>query len=128
MKQLNTFLLLVFFSISLFACNSQIKEPSDVVQEYLQALVDKDVNSIAALVCSDWEEKALLEVDSLLSVDSRLDEVVCTVKESNNEQATVTCLGKILLTYKDEIQEIDLSRRIYFTQFVKNNWRVCGYQ
>jgi hypothetical protein len=68
---LNRFLIL-FMSllavIVLAACSSNSDAPARAVEGYLNTLVAKDADRLPSLVCGDWEEDALIELDSFQAV------------------------------------------------------------
>jgi hypothetical protein len=98
------------------------------VQDYLQAVVSKDVDKVSTLSCKDWEQSAVQEVDSLQAVKAELSGLVCTQSGSDAAGALVKCQGKIVITYNTEQQDLDLSLRTYKVSQVGGDWLVCGYQ
>ena len=111
----------------LAACSGSSDDaPAKAVEAYLNALVAKDENRLPTLVCADWEQDALIELDSFQAVTPRLDNASCKQTGTDGETALVQCTGKIIATYNDEDQELDLSTRTY--QVVQDNgdWLVCG--
>ena len=96
------------------------------MQEYLNALVAKDANRLPTLVCGDWDEDALIELDSLQAVTARLDNVACTQTGTDGNTALVNCSGKLVATYNNEDQELDLSVRTYQVVQQNGDWLVCG--
>jgi hypothetical protein len=98
------------------------------VQNYLQGVVDKDVNKVSTLSCKDWEQQAIQELDSLQAVTAKLDGVTCSQSGTDGANALVKCTGKILITYNTENQELDLSLRTYKVVQSSGDWLVCGYQ
>jgi len=51
-------------NLLLTACASRTAAPAKAVEDYLTALVAKDADRLPTLVCGDWEEDALIELDS----------------------------------------------------------------
>jgi hypothetical protein len=102
--------------------------PSDATYAYLKALAEKDKAKVINLSCKAWEEQASLEVDALLSVGASLNNVQCKVKGTEGDLQLVKCLGKLDLTYNDEIRSIDLSSRVYSMKSEDGQWRVCSYK
>jgi hypothetical protein len=43
------------------------------LESYLQALVDKDEDTLVQLTCADWEMNALLEFDAFGGVETELE-------------------------------------------------------
>jgi hypothetical protein len=116
-------------------CSPETAEPAaDVrtpavqrLETYLQALVDKDEDTLVQLTCADWELNALLEFDAFGGVKTELDGLACEQTDSEDGRATVVCQGKIMASYQDEIQEFDLSGRTYQMVLQQGDWLVCGY-
>ncbi len=99
----------------LSACGSvRSSDPaSRTVEKYLEVLVAKDSSRLASLSCADWESTAITELDSFQAVKTRLEELACQTTGTEGGITLVTCKGKILATYDNEDQEIDLSVRTY---------------
>ncbi|HSV86599.1 MAG TPA: hypothetical protein VLH85_08480 [Levilinea sp.] len=97
------------------------------LERYLQALVEKDENTLVSLTCADWEMQALLEFDAFGGVEISLKELSCEQVENGDGGVTVVCQGKILASYKDEVKEFDLSSRNYLMVQQGGDWLVCGY-
>src|SRR5215212_4733786 len=113
-KFLFVLLMILFTGIGLAACASSGKDaPAKAVEAYLNTLVAKDADRLPTLVCGDWEEDALIELDSFQAVTARLDNVACSQTGTDGDTALVNCTGKIVATYNNEDQELDLSVRIY---------------
>lgn len=121
-------ILFVLFPILwLPACASSNDNASaKAVEDYLTALVEKDANRLTTLSCGEWEEDALLELDSFQAVTARLEGLACEQTETDGETALVLCNGKIIATYNEEDQEIDLSVRTYQVVQEGGEWLVCG--
>ena len=117
----------VFALLPIAACSaSGGATPAKAVEAYLNALVAKDENRLPTLVCGDWEEEALIELDSFQAVTPRLEDAVCTQTGSDGDTALVNCTGRIIATYNDEDQELDLSVRTYQVVQAGGDWLVCG--
>ena len=110
----------------LAACSSSSDAPARAVEEYLNTLVAKDADRLPTLVCGDWEEDALIELDSFQAVEARLEAMACQQTGSDGETALVDCTGSIIATYNDEDQELDLSVRTYQVVQEGSDWLVCG--
>ena len=109
------------------ACSSSNNDaPAKAVENYLNTLVAMDENRLPTLVCGDWEEQALIELDSLQAVTARLDNVACTQTGTDGETALVNCSGKLIATYNEEDQELDLSAVTYQVVEQDGDWLVCG--
>lgn len=114
-------------TLALSACASKSSNgPAKAVEDYLNALVAKDSNRLTTLSCKDWEDDALLELDSFQAVTTKLDGMACTQTGTDGDTALVLCKGKIITTYNNEDQELDLSTRTYQVVQQGGDWLVCG--
>ena len=126
---LNRFLILsmsMLTAIVLAACSSNSDAPARAVEEYLNTLVAKDADRLPSLVCGDWEDDALIELDSFQAVEARLEDMACQQTGTDGDIALVDCTGSIIATYNDEDQELDLSVRTYQVVQEGGDWLVCG--
>lgn len=110
----------------LTACTSNTSAPVNAVENYLNALVEKDADRIPTLVCGEWEDEALIELDSFQAVTTRLKDLACEQTGTDGSTALVHCNGKIIASYDTEDQEIDLSVRTYEVTQEGGAWLVCG--
>src|SRR5688572_28084192 len=97
------------------------------VENYLQALADKDEPLMVSHICADYEFDALLELDDLAKVETELKDVRCQQVDTDGATALVTCSGSIASTYGSELFSYDLSVRMYRVIADGENWLVCGY-
>ena len=120
-------LIALMANILLTACSSSNSDaPAQAVETYLNTLVAKDEDRLPTLVCGDWEEKALIELDSFQAVTPRLEDLSCAQTGTDGDTALVNCTGKIISTYDNEDQELDLSVRTYEVVQQGGDWLVCG--
>ena len=125
-KILLTLFLVLSANLLLVACASNTDAPAKAVEDYLNALVEKDADRLSTLVCGEWEDDALIELDSFQAVDARLEGAACTQTGTDGETALVHCTGSIIASYNDEDQELDLSVRTYQVTQEGGDWLVCG--
>jgi len=118
--------LILILSLMLAACASNTDAPVKAVENYLNALVNKEADVLSTLVCGDWEEDALIELDSFQAVSARLEDVSCSQTGTDGDTALVLCTGNIVATYNDEDQQLDLSTRTYQVVQQSGDWLVCG--
>jgi hypothetical protein len=127
---LRRFFLILFITIAtllLAACASNKNgAPAKAVEDYLAALVEKDADRLSTLVCGAWEEDALIELDSFQAVTARLEGLACEQTGTDGEMTLVLCSGKIIASYNNEDQELDLSVRTYQVTQEGGDWLVCG--
>lgn len=127
MRIFSLIFLLVFASLLLAACSSKNDNaPVQAVENYLNALVEKDANRLTTLSCGVWEADALLELDSFQAVTTRLEGLACEQTGTDGETALVLCNGNIVATYNNEDQQLDLSVRTYQVVQEGGDWLVCG--
>ncbi|NMC80632.1 MAG: hypothetical protein GYA59_14820 [Chloroflexi bacterium] len=98
------------------------------VEAYLQALVDGNTDQMSNLSCKDWEQQAMLELDSFQGVEASLADASCKLTGSEGDTSLVECQGKIQATYNNEQQEFDLGGRVYQVVKEGGDLRVCGYR
>lgn len=119
--------MLLALNLSLTACGSSKSDaPAKAVEDYLNTLVAKDADRLPTLVCGDWEEEALIELDSFQAVTARLEDVSCAQTGTDGDTALVLCTGNIVATYNNEDQKLDLSVRTYQVVQEGGDWLVCG--
>lgn len=120
-------LFMLFTLLALSACTSgNDNAPVQAVEDYLTALVEKDANRLTTLSCGEWEDDALLELDSFQAVTARLEGLACEQTGTDGDTTLVLCNGKIVATYNEEDQELDLSVRTYQVVQEGGEWLVCG--
>ena len=116
------------FSIILSACGAEAGSngAAEAVEGYVNAIVSNDEAKLISLSCADWESDALIELDSFQLVTITLDGFACQQTGTDSEFTLVDCQGKMLLSYNDEAQELDLSTRTYQIVEQGGDWLVCG--
>ena len=113
--------------IFLASCGEDNNATSSI-DAYIEALSSKDQALISNLSCSDWEQNALIEVDSLTAVGSKVENLVCEEAGKESDLTYISCTGYLELDYNGELQQIDLSNRIYTARYEDGEWRMCGYK
>lgn len=127
LKRMSVLLFSMLAGMILIACSSSNSDaPAQAVEAYLNTLVAKDADRLPSLVCGDWEDDALIELDSFQAVEARLEDMACQQTGTDGETALVDCTGSIIATYNDEDQELDLSLRTYQVVQEGSDWLVCG--
>ena len=122
-------IVLSMLALPLSACSGNSADPaSKAVEDYLNALVAKDSTKLSAISCASWESNALLELDSLQAVKTRLDGVSCKTSGTVGGTSQVNCQGRMLVTYNGEDQALDISARTYQVVQQGGNYLVCGYK
>jgi outer membrane lipoprotein-sorting protein len=120
------FTLLLTVSFLTGCASNNADAPVQAVENYLNALVAKDADRLSTLSCGEWEDDALLELDSFQAVSARLEGLSCEQTGTDGDTALVLCNGNIIATYNDEDQELDLSVRTYQVVEEGGEWLVCG--
>lgn len=127
MRKIFPIVLMIIISTSILtACASQSDAPAKAVEAYVQALVAKDADRLSTLSCGDWEDDALLELDSFQAVNTRLEGLACEQTGTDGDTTLVLCQGKIVATYNNEDQDLELSARTYQVVQEGGEWLVCG--
>jgi hypothetical protein len=122
-------ILLGMLALLLCACSGKPADPaSKAAENYLNALVSKDSTKLSALSCASWEQDALLELDSLQAVKTRLEGVSCKTSAESGGTSQVKCQGSIMATYNGEDQALDISARTYQVVQQGGDYLVCGYK
>lgn len=125
MKPLSLLLTLLLSAVLAACAPAGSTDPAALaVESYLQALAAKDEARLVALSCPENEFNALLELDAFALVETRLEDLACT----SAQDGTVRCQGRIAATYANEIQNFELSTRVYTVNNVNGDWLVCGYK
>ncbi len=117
----------IFITLLLTACSSGKPGAVRAIEAYIQALSDKDEAQISNLSCSGWEADAIVELDSLAGVGSKVEGLNCSESGQSGADTYVSCTGKLALDYNGEAQQIDLSTRTYVARQEDGEWRMCGY-
>lgn len=128
MRKLSLMLFILLITVPLLTACAPDDEaaPAKAVEDYLNALVAKDADRLSTLSCGEWEDDALLELDSFQAVTARLEGVACEQTGTDGDTALVLCNGNIVATYNNEDQELDLSVRTYQVVQEGGEWLVCG--
>ncbi len=122
-------ILILLLALTLSACSGAAQSgPGAAVLSYLQALIDRDSARLAALSCPDWEAAAQLELESFAAVTVTLEEASCQESGADGETTLVSCTGKIVANYGNEVLELDLAERTYQVVQQGGDWLMCGYR
>ena len=124
----NLIIIGIIITALLAACSSD-SAPNFTVEKYLQAIVEKDSAQVSTLSCGEWETNALKMLDSFQAVSAELEDLNCEETGTNPDgMSVVSCTGKIVATYGNELQEFDLSIQDYLVENLNGEWLVCGMQ
>ncbi|MEP7291671.1 MAG: hypothetical protein ABI835_07795 [Chloroflexota bacterium] len=115
------FAALTVFALLAACSTSGSGDPAKVVEQYLQAKVAADETAMRGLLCSAMEADLSVEASSFAGLETRLDSMTCT---RDGEGRTVTCTGKIVVTYGTEDSDFPLST--YSVVQEDGAWKWCG--
>ncbi len=114
--------LLLLLVVALAACSSSGGgDPAKVVEQYLQAKVVSDEQTLRGLLCSSMESDLSVEASSFAGLDAKLDGMSCQRQGDSN---VVACTGKIVTTYGTEQREFPLTS--YSVVQEDGEWKWCG--
>jgi hypothetical protein len=104
------------------ACAAGAGDPTQTVEDYLQAKVAGDGEALRGLLCSEMESVLERETRSFESVSGvNIEGMACVFEESTN---TVRCDGTIVALYGAEKTEFPLTA--YRVVEEDGQWRWCG--
>ncbi|GJQ35004.1 MAG: hypothetical protein JETCAE01_10140 [Anaerolineaceae bacterium] len=114
-------------SILLSACGASASSgATTAVEGYITALATKDQAALISNSCADWEDDALIELDSFALVEVTVDGMSCTEAGADGDKTLVNCTGMLNMSYNGEPQSLDLADRTYEVVEQNGNWLVCG--
>lgn len=120
-------ILMLALSILLSACGVNASGgATTAVEGYITALASKDQAALISNSCADWEDDALIELDSFALVEVTVDRMSCAESGTDGDKTLVDCQGKFQMSYGGEPQELELSARTYEVIEQNGNWLVCG--
>jgi len=119
--------LLITLNLILSACGAGDSGASQTVEGYITALASKDEAGLLSNSCAEYEDDALLVLDSLELVEVSLaDGIACQEVGNDGDTTLVNCAGKLQMSYGGEPQELDFSNITYEVVNENGNWLVCG--
>jgi hypothetical protein len=120
-------ILMLALSILLSACGASASGgATTTVESYITALATKDQAALISNSCADWEDDALIELDSFALVEVTVDGMSCTEAGTDGDKTLVDCTGMLNMSYNGEPQSLDLADRTYEVVEQDGNWLVCG--
>jgi hypothetical protein len=126
-------LCLALCGLTLLACQSGGGATSNgaaakVVESYLQARAQSNLDKMINLSCAAWESQARVEATSFKSMKATLDGVSCKDNGADGNATLVACQGKIVTTYNGESRNWSVSDHQYKVVQDGGEWRMCGYK
>ena len=120
-------ILMLALSIIISACGSSSSGgAAPAVEGYITALASKDQAALISNSCADWEDDALIELDSFALVEVTVDGMSCKESSTDGDKTLVDCTGMLNMSYNGEPQSLDLADRTYEVIEQDGNWLVCG--
>ncbi len=120
-------ILMLTLSILLSACGASASGGATAaVEGYITALATKDQAALISNSCADWEDDALIELDSFALVEVTVDGMSCAESGTDGDKTLVDCTGMLNMSYNGEPQSLDLADRTYEVIEQDGNWLVCG--
>jgi len=120
-------ILMLALSILIAACGTSTSSgATTAVEGYITALAAKDQAALISNSCADWEDDALIELDSFALVEVTVDGMSCAEAGTDGDKTLVNCTGKLNMSYNGEPQSLDLADRTYEVVQQDGNWLVCG--
>ena len=118
---------MLVLSIILSACGASASGgAAPAVENYITALASKDQAALISNSCADWEDDALIELDSFALVEVTVDGMSCAESGTDGDKTLIDCTGMLNMSYNGEPQSLDLADRTYEVIEQDGNWLVCG--
>ncbi len=134
------FFLFTVCALLLAACGTPTASPSNptsapassgaakAIENYLTALItSRKLDSVRSASCAAWEREAKIDFDSFQAVTAKLDGMTCQEAGKDGIFTLVNCKGKILVTYQNENQTLNLADKTYLA-VQEGEWKMCGYR
>ncbi len=126
-KYLPVTLIFILFVI-IGACSGDKDSAASAVESYIQALANGNADRLSTYSCASWEADAKNELASFAAVKVTLNAMQCQESGKDGETTLVSCTGKIVANYGNEVLDINLADRTYKAVFENGEWRMCGYR
>lgn len=123
-KQFLWLMALMLGALVLVACGggNTAGDPSQTVEQYMQAKVEGDADTIRGLLCAEMEANYEREAMTFASVSGvEIDGMAC---ERVGDTDVVTCEGRIVAMYGTEENEFPLVS--YRVVEEDGEWKYCG--
>lgn len=119
----------VFFILSGLLAGCVSGSPAaNSIMAYLKAIASRDANEVSVLSCSEWESQAKTDFESFSAVTVDIENASCSETGKDGDYMLVSCTGKMVANYGNEVMEIDLADRTYQALYEGGEWRMCGYR
>jgi hypothetical protein len=121
-------LFVLLITLVLSGCTTDQSSAPASIEDYIQALVNRDENSLINFSCAAWEGEARSEFNSFSAVSVSLEDLECQEIDQDDVFTIVSCQGKIIANYGNEVLEIHLEDQKYLSVLEGGEWRMCGYR
>ena len=117
----------ILLIILLAGCGSNQDRAAQSVEDYFQAIIEKNETFLLSKTCASYEMEALMDFNTFVMVETSMKDFSCQTAGEIDNQVQVRCQGSIRALFGDEIRSFDLSKRIYQMSEEDGTWLVCGH-
>ena len=121
------FALILLLLASACGADQSQEEAVQVVEQYFQALIEKNESLLVSSVCSSYEESARMDFNTFAIVRTSLEDLSCQKTGSTEGGLNVNCQGSLQASFGEEIRSFDLSKRTYQVFQENGTWLICGH-
>ena len=123
----NVFLSIILLVVFLPGCGNNQSLATQSVEEYFQAIVEKNQDMLVSKVCTSYEPNAMLDFNTFAIVKTSLENFSCQTTTTNENGYDVNCQGSLQAKFGDELRTFDLSKRTFQVVEENGNWLICGH-
>ena len=123
----NVFLSIILLVVFLPGCGNNQSLATQSVEEYFQAIVEKNQDMLVSKVCTSYEPNAMMDFNTFAIVKTSLENFSCQSTTTNENGYDVNCQGSLQAKFGDELRTFDLSKRTFQVVEENGNWLICGH-
>ena len=123
----NVFLSIILLVVFLPGCGNNQSLATQSVEEYFQAIVEKNQDMLVSKVCTSYEPNAMMDFNTFAIVKTSLENFSCQTTTTNENGYDVNCQGSLQAKFGDELRTFDLSKRTFQVVEENGNWLICGH-
>jgi hypothetical protein len=123
----NFFLSIILLVVFLPGCGNNQSLAAQSVEEYFQAIVEKNQDMLVSKVCTSYEPNAMMDFNTFAIVKTSLENFSCQTTTTNENGYDVKCQGSLQAKFGDELRTFDLSKRTFQVVEENGNWLICGH-
>ena len=112
---------------SIVGCRSKQSSAVVSVEEYFQAIIEKNQSFLETKICEDYQMEAMMDFNIFALVETSMENFSCQAIGESGQFVHVECLGSINARFGEETRSFDLSKRTYLVVEQEGNWLVCGH-